>query len=146
MTLKDLSQPGLNQWLVRASLNWMEIILIFFIMARIDHLAIDLLGLFVLGTRQHALALLGHEAIHRNISHNKRLNNFIGAMLGSLPLFQTLNLFKKFHLDHHAHMQSPKDPEIHFRSQSPQRWSLPLTKKKRLSLFLLDLTGIGYLE
>lgn len=146
MTLKDLAQPSSSQWLLRAALNWMEILLLFTIMAKVDHLLVHVLGIFILGTRQHALALLGHEAIHRNISSHKATNNFLGSLLASLPLFQTLNLFKKFHLDHHAHLQSDKDPEIDFRSQSKQRWTLPMTKTKRLSLFLLDLTGIGYLE
>lgn len=59
MTLKDLSQPSSLRWLLRATLNWVEIILIFFVMAKINHLAVQLLGLFLLGTRQHALALLG---------------------------------------------------------------------------------------
>ncbi len=146
MTLKDLAQPSTTQWLFRAAINWIEILLIFMVMAKLDHVLVHFLGIFILGTRLHALALLGHEAIHRNISHHKGLNNFIGSMLASLPLFQTLNLFKKFHLDHHGYIQSPKDPEIHFRSQTPQRWSLPLSKMKRLGLFLLDLSGIGYLE
>lgn len=146
MTIKELSRPDAFQWSFRAIVNWLEILVLFWIMSNFDSIFVHLPALFILGTRQHALALLGHEAIHRNISQNRFINNFLGSALASLPLFQTLNLFKKFHLDHHANIQTPKDPEIHFRSQTPHRWSLPLTQGKRLKLFLLDMSGIGYLE
>ncbi len=146
MTLKDLSRPDPIQWTTRALINWVEITLLFWVMYKFDSWYIHIPCLFILGTRQHALALLGHEAIHRNISSQKLLNNTLGSLLASLPLFQTLNLFKKFHLDHHAYIQSPKDPEIHFRANTPGRWSMPLTQAKRLRLFLVDMTGVGYLE
>jgi fatty acid desaturase len=146
MNIKELSQADPFSWLLRAISNWIEIVIIFVFMALLDNWAFHVLGIFLLGTRQLALALLGHEAIHKNISNNMHLNNFLGSALASLPLFQTLNLFKKFHLDHHAYLQTDKDPEIKYRSKSPSRWKVPMSKSKRLQLFLTDMSGVGYLE
>jgi fatty acid desaturase len=146
MNVKELSQADPVSWLLRAALNWLEITIIFVSMALVDNWLFHVIGIFILGTRQLALALLGHEAIHKNISKHLGLNNFLGSTLASLPLFQTLNFFKKFHLDHHAYLQTDKDPEIKFRAKYPSRWKVPFMKFNLLKLFLTDLTGVGYLE
>ncbi len=144
--LKALHGPNLFKWSLRALRNWCEIILTFVIAHLWDHPIGYVLAWIILGTRLHGLALLGHEGIHRCISPNRRLNNFLANILCALPLQQTLNWFSKFHLDHHNHLQTNDDPEIHFRGHSPKRWSLPLTPTKRIKLLLLDLSGVGVWE
>lgn len=88
--MKILAQPNVSQWLLRVTLNWLEIIALFYGMFYFRHLATDVLGLLLLGTRQHALALLAHEAIHKSISRNKYINDILGNSLSSLPIFQSL--------------------------------------------------------
>lgn len=144
--LKALHGPNLGRWLFLALINWAEIILTFVIAHKLNHPAGYVLTWIILGTRLHALALLGHEGIHRCISKNIALNNFLANIFCALPLQQTLNWFTKFHTDHHKHLQEENDPEIHFRALTPNRWSLPLTKTKRMKLLLLDLSGIGVWE
>ena len=123
--LKTLAQPSATQWLLRVSLNWLEITAIFLALSYFNHWAVDVLGLLLLGTRQHALALLAHEAIHKSISRNKFINDGLGNFLSSLPIFQSLGFFKAFHLNHHAYMLTDKDPEVHVRAKSPRKWGVP---------------------
>ena len=144
--LRHLSQPSLFAWLWRVLLNWFEITLLFLAMVYFDHWSAYLAGGLLLGTRQHALALLAHEAIHRNISRRWWINNTLGNLLAGLPLFQSLGFFKVFHLNHHAYMLTEKDPEVDVRNAGPHYWSLPLTRQKRVFLLLRDLCGVGYLD
>ena len=144
--IKTLAQPSTTQWLLRAACNWLEIGVIFFGMAHFNHWFTDILGILLLGTRQHALALLAHEALHKTISRNKWVNDILGNAFSSLPIFQALEFFKTFHMNHHAHMMSEKDPEVLLRRRSPEKWGMPLTKWGRWKLLVRDLSGVGYID
>jgi fatty acid desaturase len=144
--IRMLAQPSISQWLLRVTINWLEITALFYGMFYFRHWATDVLGILLLGTRQHALALLAHEAIHKSISRNKYLNDILGNTLSSLPIFQSLGFFKAFHLNHHAYMLTEKDPEVHVRLKSPKKWGVPLTKWGRWKILITDLSGIGYLD
>ena len=144
--MRSLARPSVTQWLLRVTLNWTEITAIFFGIAYFNHWSTDILGILLLGTRQHALALLAHEAIHRSISRNKLVNDVLGNALSSLPIFQSLGFFKTFHMNHHAYMLTEKDPEVHLRRRDPKKWGVPLTEKNRWKIFLRDLSGIGYID
>jgi fatty acid desaturase len=144
--IRELTQPSVYKWLIRVTWNWCEISLIFITIGYFDFWVIDLLGLLLLGTRQHALAILAHDAIHKTISRKKWINDGLGNLLSSLPLFQSLGFFKTFHLNHHAHMLSEKDPEVHIRSATPAKWSTPMSHSHRWKMLLIDLTGWGYLD
>lgn len=139
-------KPSLLKWMQLALFNWIEIALIFYAIFYFNYWVVDVIGIVLLGTRQHALALLAHEAIHGNISKNRFINNFWGSLFSSLPIFQSLSFFKKFHLDHHAFMLTEKDPEVHIRRSSPKRWGIPLTKNYRFKIFMRDICGLGYFD
>lgn len=143
LVLRSLAQPSAGKWLLRATLNWCEIAAIYFGIVYFNHWSTDIIGIILIGTRQHALALLAHEAIHKSISRNKYINDILGNLFSSLPIFQCLNFFKTFHMNHHAYMLTEKDPEVHVRRRDPAKWGMPL---KRWKIFLRDITGIGYID
>jgi fatty acid desaturase len=145
-TLQDLTTPSISQFLFRGALNWLEIVLILIVVVKVDHWAVMIAGGLLLGTRQHALALLAHEALHKNVSNRLWLNNLLGNLLAALPLYQSLNFFKRFHLEHHSHLLTDGDPEVHVRRASEQIWATPLSKKKRFFILLRDLSSWGYLD
>jgi fatty acid desaturase len=146
--IKELARPSISKWMLRAGLNWIEIILIYSLMYYFNfHIVAMIVGVILLGTRQHALALLGHEAVHRNISKNKSLNNFIGNVFVGHPLLQEIMCYHRFHIDHHAHMLTDKDPEVELRAKEKLgKYQMPLTAKKRFLIMLTDLIGIGYYD
>jgi beta-carotene hydroxylase len=54
-----------------------------------------------------------HEAAHRNITRNRRLNDWIGR-IGTFWLLGSFRHFRWVHLEHHAHTnQEGLDPDLH---------------------------------
>ncbi len=56
---------------------------------------------FVIGTRQHGLGVLGHDGAHGLISRNRRVNNILTNM-ALLPLGALSEGYRPFHLKHLA--------------------------------------------
>lgn len=66
-----------------------------------------------------------HDSIHRAVSSNQRLNDFLGQL--SLVAFSpmvTLGAFRWGHIQHHQHASGEKDPD-RFAFEGP-KWLLPL--------------------
>lgn len=78
----------------------------------------------LLGTLAIHLAFtVWHEAVHRNASRLGWLNDAIGV-LGALPYMAPFYLEKWFHLQHHALLNKPDDPNYIY-TDGPL-WRLPL--------------------
>lgn len=67
---------------------------------------------FVLMARGFALlAILGHEAAHRLLFSNRRLNDFVGKWLLSYPGFVPIDLYRRSHMAHHRDEMGPDEPD-----------------------------------
>ena len=147
LTIKKLEEPNIGYWLFNVLFNWVEIIIIFIFLASVEHWVLHILGIIVLGTRQHALALIGHEALHFHLSKKKYKNFLFGNWLAGYPILQDLKLFSPFHINHHVHlMEEDNDPEISYRRHSGFPWKLPITPIKRVILVVWDCCGLGLWE
>ncbi len=60
-----------------------------------------LIALYVLGGRHLGLAILVHDASHRSLFKTKRLNDFMGEWFAAAPIMQNLEMYRKYHLQHH---------------------------------------------
>ncbi len=69
-------------------------------------------ALFLIGARQLGLAVLMHEASHRSLFSNKRVNDWVGNWLCGYPVWSDLTPYRPYHLQHHAHTGSAKDPDL----------------------------------
>ena len=72
----------------------------------------------VVGCRQHALAILGHDGAHWHVSANRKLNDLLTYALVFVPMGFDLIAYRKFHLAHHAHLGTRRDPEIYLKDRS----------------------------
>ncbi len=79
-----------------------------------------------IGARQHALAILIHEASHYRLVKHRRTNDFIGEALLAFPLFVTLRGYRLSHMAHHRHMNTEYDPD--WVSKETPDWVFPKTK------------------
>lgn len=70
-----------------------------------------LLILFILGGRQHAIAVLGHDGSHRSIVPSAWWND-VFAWACFLPIGGSLHAYRRFHAAHHAHVGTPRDTEL----------------------------------
>lgn len=93
------------------------------------------LAVMVIGSRQLGLAILMHEAAHNALFKTRALNEFAGEWLCGRPILAELRAYRHYHLTHHKHTQTDKDPDLVLSSKFPtSRASL---KRK----FTRDLTG-----
>jgi len=66
---------------------------------------------------------VAHDSIHRAISKNARLNDFVGQLGMTMVLpFVDLRLFRWAHIQHHRFANGPQDPDRQFKGAW---WTLP---------------------
>jgi fatty acid desaturase len=71
-----------------------------------------LIALFVIGARQLGLAVLMHDASHYALFSDKKVNDWVGNWLGAYPIWGDLRPYRPYHLQHHAHTWTDKDPDL----------------------------------
>ena len=75
---------------------------------------------FLLMGRAHArFAILGHEAAHRLLFSNRRLNDWVGAWLVAYPTFLPIDAYRRSHMAHHKEEFGPNEPDLGLYSGYP---------------------------
>ncbi len=69
-------------------------------------------ALIVLGGRQVAIGVLGHEAAHRTLYKNKRVNDWVGVWLLGAWIWADLERYRVNHLKHHVVSGTLDDPDL----------------------------------
>jgi fatty acid desaturase len=69
-------------------------------------------ALAVIGARQLSCAAIMHDAAHRSLFRNRRVNDWAGNWLAAYPVWSDLHLYRPYHLKHHAKTGGPDDPDI----------------------------------
>ncbi|MDD0976654.1 fatty acid desaturase [Pseudomonas fontis] len=123
------------------SIDWAVIVIALWSACYFDHWALYLLAWLVVGNRQHALTVLGHEGVHRLISHNHKLNDLLSNVFCFWPMTMSVHGFRKFHLYHHRFCKTEQDPERDLFEM--KYFSLPLSRNGLLFRVLKDLLGFG---
>ena len=70
------------------------------------------LSVFIVGNRQHALSILGHDATHKLVSKNRFINESLGNYFCYSPLLIPWREYRSFHAKHHKFLGTTKDPEL----------------------------------
>ena len=96
------------------------------------HPALYVVCVMWIAARQHAFAILIHEAAHYRIRKNKKVNDVIGETFLAFPLFVTVRGYRLSHLAHHRHMNTEFDPD--WVSKETPDWEFP---KTRWALFIM---------
>ena len=81
-------------------------------------------AVFVVGNRQRALGNMLHEAGHRNICRDRRINDvFTRACIAPL-VFASLSTYRSLHFKHHMELgQQDRDPDFLLPpTRKPDRW------------------------
>jgi fatty acid desaturase len=98
----------------------------------------------VIGSRQHALLILMHDAAHGRISKNRGWNDFCSDVFCALPCGLSTELYRRRHLKHHQHTNTDKDPDWVSMEQYDD-WHWPKAQFEAFRLFALDIIGLtGY--
>jgi len=109
-------------------------------------LPVIFISMCVIATRQHALFILYHDAVHGLLARNRRLNDLIINVFVGIPLLLPVHLYRRFHLSHHAYFGTGHDTEriLLYRWQP---WDyLPLSRARLLRQLLGDLLLVNMLR
>jgi fatty acid desaturase len=100
-TLRALSRIDVPRALTTVALDWLVIATAITLALRLDHVAVTILAILVIGGRQHALAVIVHDAVHHRFLPDRRLNDWVAELLVAWPIFLSVRAFRTVHGPHH---------------------------------------------
>lgn len=100
-TLRALSRIDVPRTLATLAFDWVVIAAAIGAAIGLDHPAVTTLAVFVVGGRQHALAVLAHDAVHGRLLPHRRLNDWVGDLFAAWPVFISVSAFRTVHGPHH---------------------------------------------
>ena len=99
-----------------------------------------ILAFLLIGSRQHGMSILMHDAAHGILFKTKFLNEFVGKYLLGAPYGGDLASCRKYHLKHHRFTQSELDPDL------PLSKKYPVSKASLRRKLIRDITGMTFLR
>ena len=138
--VRQLSATDTPRWLRALAAEWLMIGTAVSLACALNSALVYALAILFLGTRQHAIAVLGHEGAHGLISRRKWWNDLLANVFCFWPLFLDLSTYRRFHLAHHHHLGTEKDPEL---LVVPAIAPLPSGRWLILKRAVLDIFGGG---
>ncbi|MGN6424394.1 MAG: fatty acid desaturase [Asticcacaulis sp.] len=144
--LKRLSRRIPLTWARDCALDWIVIALTFCALGVSHAWWLAPLAVLIVGNRQHALALLGHDGTHCTICYDKRLNDLTNDLFAWMPLGLTGDGYRNLHILHHRDLGSERDPEIVYKGLRANQWDLPAKLPDVLMLAARDLIGGGLID
>lgn len=81
--------------------------------------------------------ILGHEAVHRTLFSNTRLNDLVGKWVLSYPAFVAFELYRRGHMAHHRDELGPNEPDAALYA------GYPITRDSLRRKLVRDATGIS---
>ncbi len=109
--IRELSRVSSWRSVVQGFLEWTWIVLLIIAATRIDSLALLPLWVILIGSRQHALAILMHDAAHGRCHPDRKWNDIIGELVFAWPLMTSMRVYRRTHLAHHRYLQTPLDAD-----------------------------------
>jgi len=94
-----------------------------------------LIAILLIAGRQLALSIVMHDCAHKSLFRTPWLNEFAGHWIGGAAVDVPLQLYRDYHLDHHRHAGTDKDPD-----QGLVK-AYPVTKNSLRRKFIRDVTG-----
>jgi fatty acid desaturase len=100
------------------------------------HPVSTLLAIVLIGTQQHAMFVLAHDAAHYRLFGNRRLNDAVGRLLGTVTGI-SMRSYRVVHRLHHNDLYGRNDPDIALHGGYPRGKGYLVRKLAG------DLTGIN---
>ncbi|WP_436794287.1 fatty acid desaturase family protein [Actinospongicola halichondriae] len=88
-----------------------------------------------MGAAHARLAILMHEAAHKLLFSNKRVNDLVGRWIGSYPSLVPMELYRRSHFAHHKEEFGPNEPDL------PLYNGYPITRSSMKRKLWRDLRG-----
>jgi fatty acid desaturase len=142
--LRELAELSQLRGPLAVAADW-AVIALAFAFARLIHAWWGYaLAVLVIGNRQHALGVLGHEGAHRLLHPSPFLNRWVSQVFCFWPLSGEFDGYRQWHFDHHRHVGTDDDPELVIKL-GPKH-EIPLTRGGLALIFVGDLLGLGAVD
>lgn len=105
----------------------------------VDHWALYFPAILLIGARQHAMAILTHDASHYRLFKSRWWNDTVCDLFCCLPAGISLRAFRELHLQHHWYLNTQKDPDFTAHQGDPD-FVFPMPRKRFLGIIFRDLT------
>lgn len=99
--------------------DWAIVAACFALVARWPNPLTVLVALVLIGGRQLGISVLMHEAAHRTLFSDRRVNDWVGNWLCGYPVLSTLVFYRPVHLQHHAKTWTDEDPDLNLATPFP---------------------------
>lgn len=93
-------------------------------------------AIVIIAAQQHALFVLAHDAAHYRLAANRRINDFLGRLIGALGGISMCS-YRLIHRLHHNHLYGENDPDIALHGGYPRG------KRYLLKKLATDLVGLS---
>lgn len=123
----------MGAWLVLK--NWLLIATIFAVVGLWTNPGTILLAIVLLGGRQLGLGVLMHEAGHKTLFKNQRLNDTVGQWFAAYPVLGDCHAYGASHREHHRLAGTQEDPDL------PNYRNYPVPAASFRRKVLRDLSG-----
>lgn len=123
--------------------QWVVMIAACVIAIRVDRVWAYLLAGVVIGSRIQCLAVMMHEACHRMLFSNRRLNDLIGDIFVAYPLALSVDLYRVAHMVHHRHTNTMRDFDYRVQRKDPDQ-HFPKSGRQMGVLLLRSIFGLNY--
>jgi fatty acid desaturase len=139
---KDFSKEQVQEWMkpsayrvvVDLLVDWSVITAAFIFFVYFGTWWSAVLAFVVIGCCQYRLFILGHDALHGNLSTARRRNNFMARWLVYSPMFMDFGDAQRNHLNHHQLLGTAQDPD---------RYIHIIDNKNSVAKFLLFCSGLA---
>ncbi len=119
--------------------DWGLIIVAFSLSFFWPHPISFMVSIILLAGAQVGLSILMHEASHRAMFTNAKVNDFIGEYLCALPTFNSLAGYRTYHMTHHRLAGTLQDPDLLMTQQYPVSKA---SFRRKLLRDIFGLTGL----
>lgn len=109
----------------------------------VDHWALYFPAILLIGARQHAMAILTHDASHYRLFKSRWWNDTVCDVFCCLPAGISLKAFRDLHLQHHWYLNTKKDPDF-TAHENDADFVFPMPRKRFLGIIFRDLTLLHF--
>lgn len=147
--IRDLAQVDIVKAVTAIASEWMAIIMTITLSQQFWHPLLYAIAAIFIGARQHALAVLQHDAAHYRLFPHKKWNDAVAEVFLAWPIFLSNQRFREYHFLHHRYIGTAKDGNrtqygTHTATgeQTPA-WQFPKHKIAFVFWLLLRVSGIA---
>ena len=111
----------------------------------IDRWYLYLAAIVVIAAKQHALAVIVHDATHYRVFKSRFVNEYVGNLFCAFPIFISIQGYRGEHQLHHLWTNTREDPCLYMFDKD-KAWQWPKTSGQALWQILTDVTGLNILR